>query len=77
MKQINLIFAMSVMLIISTNIANAQEGEDNKVKLSGELLTDQRFLLENPNDWAWNENRLTLKFEKKLPIIQNFTVKFG
>ena len=34
--------------------------------MSGELLTDQRFLLEDPNDWAWNENRLTLKFNKKI-----------
>ncbi len=65
MKQINLIFVMLLVLIISTNKANAQE-ENSKLKLSGELLTDQRFLLEAPNDWAWNENRLTLKFEKKI-----------
>ncbi len=64
MKRINLIFAMLIMLIISTNTVNAQD--DNKVKLSGELLSSQRFLLESPNDWAWNENRLTLKFDKKI-----------
>ncbi len=65
MKQINIILAIFLLLIISINTTNAQE-EDNKVKLSGELLTDQQFLLDAPNDWAWNENRLTLKFDKKI-----------
>ncbi len=64
MKHTNLIFAILLLLIISTNIANAQE--DNKVKLSGKFLTDQRFLIKDQNDWAWNENRLTLKFDKKI-----------
>ncbi|RLC24137.1 MAG: hypothetical protein DRH21_05965 [Deltaproteobacteria bacterium] len=48
-----------------SNILKAQDG-DNKVKLSGELLTDQRFLLKSPHDWAWNENRLTIKLGKKI-----------
>ncbi len=65
MKRINLIFAMLIAFVISANIAQAQEN-GNKLKLSGELLTDQRLLLETPNDWAWNENRLTLKFNKKI-----------
>jgi hypothetical protein len=55
---------MMTVLLISTNITKAQE--DINLKLSGELLTDQRFLLESPNDWAWNENRLTLNFDKKI-----------
>ncbi len=54
-----------IVLLISTNMAKAQE-DGNKLKLSGELLTDQRFLLKDNNDWAWNENRLTLKLEKKI-----------
>ena len=66
MKLINLIFTLFIVLIISTNVANAQENDDNKLRLSGELLTDQRFLLKDPNDWAWNENRLTLKLSKKI-----------
>ena len=65
MKRINLVFTLFIVLIISTNVANAQD-DGNKLKLSGELLTDQRFLLEDPNDWAWNENRLTLKLSKKI-----------
>ena len=63
MKRVNLIFIMITVLLISTNITKAQE--DN-LKMSGKLLTDQRILLEDPNDWAWNENRLTLKFDKKI-----------
>jgi len=65
MKKTTLFLAMFIVLIIGTNNVKAQEN-DNKLKLSGELLTDQRFLLKNNNDWAWNENRLTLKFDKKI-----------
>jgi hypothetical protein len=61
MKKIKL-FQLLVLLILTLGIANAQE--ENSLKLSGELLTDQRFLLKSPNDWAWNENRLTLNLEK-------------
>ncbi|MCK5170066.1 MAG: hypothetical protein KAQ75_09310, partial [Bacteroidales bacterium] len=64
MKRINLIFIMMTVLLISTNITKAQE--DNNFKISGKLLTDQRFLLQDQNDWAWNENRLTLNFDKKI-----------
>ena len=52
-----------MLILLSTNITKAQE---NQLKLSGELLIDQRFLFEAPNEWAWNENRLTLKFDKKI-----------
>jgi hypothetical protein len=43
-----------LLLVTVSSITNAQE--ENSLKLSGELLTDQRFLLESPNDWAWKEN---------------------
>ena len=65
MKQIGLTVIIVIVLSINSNIAKAQE-DDNKLKLSGELLSDQRFLLEDPNDWAWNENRLTLKLNRKI-----------
>ena len=65
MKQIGLKIITGIVLLISANIAKAQDDSD-KLKISGELLTDQRFLLESPNDWAWNENRLTLKLSKKI-----------
>jgi len=63
MRRSTLIFITIIVLLISTNITKAQE---TQLKISGELLTDQRFLLESPNDWAWNENRLTLNFDKKI-----------
>jgi hypothetical protein len=53
-----------LLLVTVSSVTNAQE--ENNLKLSGELLTDQRFLLESPNDWAWNENRLTLNLDKKI-----------
>ena len=65
MKHIGLKIITGIVLLISANIAKAQDDGD-KLKISGELLTDQRFLLESPNDWAWNENRLTLKLEKRI-----------
>ncbi|OQX74915.1 MAG: hypothetical protein B6D64_12415 [Bacteroidetes bacterium 4484_276] len=65
MNRLNQIIIGAIALMLSVNIAKAQD-DANKLKLSGELLTDQRFLLESPNDWAWNENRLTLKFDKKI-----------
>ena len=70
MKRINLIFIMMTVLLISTNITKAQE--DNNLKISGGLLTDQRFLLQDQNDWAWNENRLTLNFDKKITDYSKF-----
>jgi len=65
MKRLNLIILGVIALLFSANITKAQENAD-KLKLSGELMTDQRFLLDDPNDWAWNENRLTLKLDKKI-----------
>ncbi|MCD6331984.1 MAG: hypothetical protein J7L89_01800 [Bacteroidales bacterium] len=65
MKRLNLIILGVIALLFSVNITKAQENAD-KLKLSGELMTDQRFLLDDPNDWAWNENRLTLKLDKKI-----------
>ncbi len=63
MKSISKI--VSIALLLGTSFSNVFAQED-KLKIAGELLTDQRFLLESPNDWAWNENRLTLKFTKKI-----------
>ena len=63
-----------IVLMTGFNIAKAQE-DNNKLKLSGELLTDQRFLLEDPNNWAWKENRLTLKLDKKITDISKFHSK--
>jgi hypothetical protein len=69
MKRIKL-FQLLVLLILTLGITHAQEA--NSLKLSGELLTDQRFLLKSPNDWAWNENRLTLNLDKRVAGNSNF-----
>jgi len=53
-------------LVFFASFSQLSAQDESKLKLSGELLTDQRFLLEAPNDWAWNENRLTLNLEKKI-----------
>lgn len=52
-----------LLILLSANLLYSQE--DKELKLSGNLMTDQRFLLNDHNDWAWNENRLTLNLEKK------------
>ncbi len=71
MKRVYYLLVMC-LLIVTPVIYNVQDGlkaqnsNENKIKLSGVLLTDQRFLLKNKNDWAWNENRLTLILDKKI-----------
>jgi hypothetical protein len=56
-------FVLSLLLILT--FAAFLNGQDNPLQLSGELLTDQRFLLQDKNPWAWNENRLTVKLDKR------------
>jgi hypothetical protein len=63
MKTRILFFSMLLLVSVSS-LTNAQE--DNSLKLTGELLTDERLLLQDKNDWAWNENRLTLKLDKRI-----------
>lgn len=53
---------LTLLFVCVSGITNAQG--TNNLKLTGELLTDQRILLKSPNDWAWNENRLTLNLDK-------------
>jgi hypothetical protein len=64
-----LIKALSVMLVLTALLnfnLTAQEIEDEKLKITGKFLTDQRFLLKDNNDWAWNETRLSVNLEKKI-----------
>ncbi len=63
--KVKYILLLAIVSVANFNRTLAQE-EADKLKVYGELLSDQRFLLDTPNDWAWNENRLTLKFEKKI-----------
>ncbi len=48
------------------------QNEEPVLEVGGNLLSDQRVLLKKNNPWAWNENRLTVDFSKKI----NNTAKF-
>ncbi len=58
---------LSLTILISTfSLIFAQNQEISKLEISGNLLSDQRFLLKKNNPWAWNENRLTIDFDKTI-----------
>ena len=78
MKRINL-FSVIIVLLVTSGMVKAQEGsvstqdqDESRLKISGELLTDERFLLNDKKDWAWNENRLALRFDKKITNSSKF-----
>lgn len=56
----------SLVFVKTDDEVTTQNPDNSKLKISGELLVDERFLFKNPNNWAWNENRLTLKLDKKI-----------
>jgi len=62
MEIANSIIVAVLVFVMGTSIVSAQD----ELKVSGELLSNQRVLLEDPNDWAWKENRLTIKLNKKI-----------
>lgn len=55
-----------IILWAATSVWGNAVAQDNPLELSGELMTDQRFLFQEKNPWAWNENRLTLKLDKRI-----------
>jgi len=61
-----ILFAASGIVKSQDIFEAGQLPEEDKLKISGELTTDERFLLSDNHDWAWNENRLTLKLDKKI-----------
>ena len=63
MKRINVLM---IILFLVTGIIKAQPTDENRLNISGELTSDERFLFGDENDWAWNENRLTLEFDKRI-----------
>lgn len=73
----NLLIFVAVFMIAGAASVYAQdstqiESDENRLEIRGELLTDERVLFENPNNWAWNENRLTLKLNKKIATRSKF-----
>lgn len=71
MKTIHTKFLILLLLSLLWNKTQAQDDSlqqpvnNEKLKLAGEWLIDERIIAEHPNDWIWNENRLNLKFSKK------------
>ncbi|MCK9612708.1 MAG: hypothetical protein M0R16_07375 [Bacteroidales bacterium] len=58
---------LSVMAKAQDSISFIEpSSDDKKLKLSGELLVDERFLLKDKTPWAWNEDRLSLSLDKKI-----------
>lgn len=55
-----------MMMFVLAGIAGTSRAQDHPLELSGSLLTDQRFLFQEDNPWAWNENRLTTELDKSI-----------
>jgi hypothetical protein len=62
------IFFLSIMLTLLAlpGILRAQDPDDSKTELSGELFADERFLVGSQNDWSWNETRLLLNLDRRI-----------
>jgi len=71
MKRI-ILFSIMIVLMVTVSQVKAQEQDESRLKISGELLTDERFLLNDKKDWAWNENRLTVNLDKKITNSSKF-----
>ncbi len=65
MKRKDVLIILIFFVVATANI-RAQNPDDSMLKLSGELFADERLLLNDQNDWAWNETRLTLDLDKRI-----------
>jgi len=61
-------FCILVLLFSASLFAQ----DSNSPSITGELYSNHRLLLKDKNDWAWNENRLDLKLQKRISRI-NFS----
>ena len=61
-------FALCLMGVSA--ISRAQE---DPIHIYGNLSTDQRAVFLEETEWGWNENRLTLKLEKKTDRIKFYS----
>ncbi len=66
MKNYNKIIALLLFVVLGFNVYAQEDGEDQGLKLSGEFISDQRFLQEAPHNWVWNENRISLNMDRKI-----------
>lgn len=70
MKKIIIVFSL---MFLGAIWSFAQEDQTNKLEISGDFFSDQRVMLNKDKDWAWNENRLTLKAKKQLGTDSKFS----
>ena len=68
-----ILLTFSFIVKSQDTIVSNQLQDEPGLKISGELLTDERLLLNNNKDWAWNENRLTLRLDKKITKSSKFS----
>jgi hypothetical protein len=64
MKSLEMIKKMTSFLILATGIIFTASAQEDPLRISGELLIDNRFRTQDAT-WSWNENRLDLKLEKR------------
>jgi len=62
-KYLSIGISFFILFVMGKTQLSAQE---ENLNISGELFNDERFLLKEPNNWAWNENRLSLKLDKQI-----------
>ena len=59
--------SVSITLIILFFITLQSSAQENPLQIKGYLFTDQRFRFKGDHPWSWNENRLDINLEKKIP----------
>jgi len=64
MKKI--IIILSVLIFSFIGVFAQEEENISKLEISGDLTSNQAFILDKDKTWAWNENRLTFNFDKTI-----------
>ncbi len=59
-------YKLNISILFLALFALPLTAQQDPFRFSGELMTDQRFLLQNDHSWAWNENRLTARLDTKI-----------
>jgi len=54
------------LLLITVSGLSMLAAQENPLLWRGSIESDQRLLLDEENEWAWNENRLDLQLEKRV-----------
>lgn len=72
------LYILSLMLLLMLNVRPVC-AQENSLKFSGKLTTDQRFRMSKPPGWSWNETRieaiLKKRFEDKAMFYSNIWIR--